>query len=57
MDSNNYRGISVASFVCKLFTSVLTERIQKDLAKRDVLGLVLEKILDALIMLSLYYQS
>ena len=39
MDPNNYRGISLASCVCKLFTSVLTERIQKDLEKRDVLGL------------------
>ena len=39
MDPNNYRGISLASCVCKLFTSVLTERIQKDQEKRDVLGL------------------
>ena len=34
MDPNNYRGISLVSCVCKL-----TERIQKDLEKRDVLGL------------------
>ena len=33
-DSNDYRGISLVSWVCKLFTSVLTERIQKDLEKR-----------------------
>ena len=39
MDPNNYRGISLTSCVCKLFTSVLTESIQKDLEKRDVLGL------------------
>ena len=38
MDPNIYRGISLTSCVCKLFTSVLTERIQKDLEKRDVLG-------------------
>ena len=35
---NNYRGISPASCLCKLFTSVLTERIREDLEKRDVLG-------------------
>ena len=39
MDPNHYRGKSLASCVCKLFKSVLTERIQKDLEKRDVLGL------------------
>ena len=39
MDPNNYRGISLASCVCKLFASVLTERIQKDLEKRGALGL------------------
>ena len=39
LDPNNNRGISLTSCVCKLFTSVLTERIQKDLEKRDVLGL------------------
>ena len=36
---NNYRGISLASCLCKLFTSVLTERIREDLEKRDVLGI------------------
>ena len=36
MNANDHRGISLASCVCTLFTSVLTERIQKDLEKRDV---------------------
>ena len=36
---NNYRGISLASCLYKLFTSVLTERIREDLEKRDVLGI------------------
>ena len=35
---NNYRGISLARCVCKLFTSVLTERIQKDIEQKEVLG-------------------
>ena len=32
-------GISIASCFCKFFTTVPTERIQKGLEKRDVLGL------------------
>ena len=36
MDPNNYRGISPARCVCKRFISVPTEKIQKDLEKRDV---------------------
>ena len=36
---NNYRGISLTSCLCKLFTSVLIERIRKDLEKRNVLGI------------------
>ena len=36
---NNYRVISLASCLCKLFTSVLTERIRVDLEERDVLGI------------------
>ena len=37
-DPNNYRGISLSSCLCKLFTALLTERIQNDLEKRNVLG-------------------
>ena len=60
MDPNNYRGISLASCVCKLFTSVLNERIQKGLEKIDVLELEQAgfiKTLGSLIMFSLYHQS
>ena len=34
-DINNYRGISFANCVCKLFTSLLAERMQKDLESRQ----------------------
>ena len=37
-DPNNYRGISLSSSLCKLFTALLTERIHNDLEKRNVLG-------------------
>ena len=37
-DPNNNRGISLSSCLCKLFTALLTERIQNDLEKRNVLG-------------------
>ena len=32
-DPNNYRGNSLASCLCKLFTSLITERIEKELEK------------------------
>ena len=35
---NNYRGISLANCLCKLFTSLLAERMQKDLESRRALG-------------------
>ena len=38
-DVNNYRGISLANCLCKLFTSLITERMQKDLESRRVLGI------------------
>ena len=34
INPNNYRGISLSSCLCKLFTALLTERIQIDLEKR-----------------------
>ena len=36
-DINNYRGISLANCLCKLFTSLLAERMQKDLESRQAL--------------------
>ena len=38
-DINNYRGISLANCLCKLFTSLLAERMQKDLESRQALGI------------------
>ena len=37
-DPNNYRGISLASCLCKLFTSLIAERIEKELENKQVLG-------------------
>ena len=37
-DPNNYRGISLSSCLCNLFPALLTERIQNDLEKKNVLG-------------------
>ena len=34
-DPNNYRGLSLAICICKIFTSVRSERIQKDLETRE----------------------
>ena len=35
---NNYRGVSLASCMCKLFTAILAQRIEANVEKRDVLG-------------------
>ena len=37
-DANNYRSISLASSLCKLFTSLVTERMQKGSENRKLLG-------------------
>ena len=37
-DPNNYRGISLASCLCKLFTFLITERIGKELENKQILG-------------------
>ena len=37
-DPSNYRGISIASCLCKLFTALLAERIFSDLHRRLILG-------------------
>ena len=37
-DQNNYRGISLASCLCKLSTSLITERIENELENKQVLG-------------------
>ena len=35
---DNYRGISFASCLCKPFTSLITERIEKELENKQILG-------------------
>ena len=37
-DPNNYKSISLASCLCKLFNSLVTQRIQKELENRKLLG-------------------